>query len=315
MPWSGGTYTKGNAGTGGWAGDAGLGIGIEAGRHDTQDNDFANGINNALTKDGQNTPTANLGMGGYKHTGVGNATAADEYLSYGQLLDVSKAVTTTGTAPAYEVTLTPAPSAYATGQIFAIRIHTNLTTNAGATLNVNGLGAKALKVGQYSNVTRNPFIYELSQRQVYYICYDGTDDFFRILNPTFGAVVDSYLPTLSVPAGTIDWYVSDPATYNLSNYTFLNGRTVKANINARLQLSGSTANYIDITLPINYDSSEQNSSAATQQVALTTYQAYDIAAGGLFISPNTFRFYTSDNAAFPIDPNFYLRANVVYQAA
>jgi len=85
MPWSGGTYTKGNAGTGGWTGDAGLGIGIEAGRHDTQDNDFANGINNALTKDGQNIPTANLPMGGYKHTGVGSATANDQYATYGQL--------------------------------------------------------------------------------------------------------------------------------------------------------------------------------------------------------------------------------------
>ena len=85
MPWSGGTYTKGNAGTGGWAGDAGLGIGIEAGRHDTQDNDFANGINNALAKDGQNTPTGNLPMGGYKHTNCNAATANNEYATLGQL--------------------------------------------------------------------------------------------------------------------------------------------------------------------------------------------------------------------------------------
>lgn len=85
MGWSGGTYTKGNQGTGGWAGDESSGIGIEAGRHDTQDNDFANGINNCLTKDGQNTPTANLPMGGYKHINVAAATANDEYATYGQL--------------------------------------------------------------------------------------------------------------------------------------------------------------------------------------------------------------------------------------
>lgn len=54
MPWAAGTYTKGNAGTGGWTGDASLGIGIEAGRHDTQDNDFATGINQCLNKDGSN---------------------------------------------------------------------------------------------------------------------------------------------------------------------------------------------------------------------------------------------------------------------
>lgn len=54
MPWAAGTYTKGNAGTGGWTGDTSLGIGIEAGRHDTQDNDFATGINQCLNKDGSN---------------------------------------------------------------------------------------------------------------------------------------------------------------------------------------------------------------------------------------------------------------------
>jgi hypothetical protein len=83
--WSGGTYTKGNAATSGWTGDAAGGIGIEAGRHDTQDNDFQNGINNCLTKDGQNTPTANLPMGGFKHTGVGSATANDQYTAWAQL--------------------------------------------------------------------------------------------------------------------------------------------------------------------------------------------------------------------------------------
>lgn len=76
MSWSGGSYTKGNAATGGWAGDASLGIGIEAGRHDTQDNDFATGINNCLAKDGQNAMTANINLGGYIPTNVGAGTAA-----------------------------------------------------------------------------------------------------------------------------------------------------------------------------------------------------------------------------------------------
>lgn len=85
MAWAGGTYTKGNSATGGWSGDAASSIGIEAGRHDTQDNDFATGINNCLTKDGQNTPTANLPMGGYKHTGVADASASNQYMAFGQI--------------------------------------------------------------------------------------------------------------------------------------------------------------------------------------------------------------------------------------
>jgi hypothetical protein len=85
MGWSSGVYSKGNSATGGWTGDAASGIGIEAGRHDTQDNDFATGINTCLTKDGQNTPTANLPMGGFKHTGVANGSANTDYMAYGQI--------------------------------------------------------------------------------------------------------------------------------------------------------------------------------------------------------------------------------------
>ena len=84
MSWSSGTYTKWN-GAGGWTADSTAGIGIEAGRHDTQDTDFQNGINNCIAKDGQNTPTANLPMSGHKHTGVGNGVLATDYMAYGQI--------------------------------------------------------------------------------------------------------------------------------------------------------------------------------------------------------------------------------------
>jgi len=76
MSWSGGTYTKGNNGTGGWVGDASLGIGIEAGRHDTQDNDFATGINQCLNKDGSNSCTGDLNLGGFKPVNLAAGTAA-----------------------------------------------------------------------------------------------------------------------------------------------------------------------------------------------------------------------------------------------
>jgi hypothetical protein len=76
MAWSGGVYTKGNSATGGWVGDAAGGIGIEAGRHDTQDNDFATGINQCVNKDGSNAFTGNPNLGGYIPTNIGAGTAA-----------------------------------------------------------------------------------------------------------------------------------------------------------------------------------------------------------------------------------------------
>lgn len=83
MPWSGGTFNRANGSTG-WQDDQAANIGIEAGRHDTQDNDFRNGINATLTKDGTNSPTANLPMNGYRHTGAANAVGDADYCTYGQ---------------------------------------------------------------------------------------------------------------------------------------------------------------------------------------------------------------------------------------
>ncbi len=58
MPWSGtGTYTRGYAS---WTADATAGLPISATKFDTEDNDFAAGIQNCLTIDGQNKPNAPL---------------------------------------------------------------------------------------------------------------------------------------------------------------------------------------------------------------------------------------------------------------
>lgn len=58
MPWSGtGTYTRGYAS---WTSDATNGLPISATKFDTEDNDFAAGIQNCLTIDNQNKPNASL---------------------------------------------------------------------------------------------------------------------------------------------------------------------------------------------------------------------------------------------------------------
>ena len=123
MAWSGGQFTRANGDTG-WVDDAAMLIGIEAGRHDTQDNDFKTGINATLTKDGTNTPTANLPMNTYRHTGVGAAVATTDYARFDQVISQTQNSTTTwggtsgGTANAQTLTLTPAITAYVAGQRF-----------------------------------------------------------------------------------------------------------------------------------------------------------------------------------------------------
>lgn len=68
-----------------WVTDAANSVNITASRMDTEDNGFAAGLSNCLTKDGQNTATANLPMGGFKITGLANGTNPTDAVAYGQL--------------------------------------------------------------------------------------------------------------------------------------------------------------------------------------------------------------------------------------
>lgn len=88
MPWSAGAFTRTNgvnSGADTWAQDKAASTKILASRADTHDQDLATGINNCIAKDGQNAATANLPMGGFKHTNVASASADNQYASYGQV--------------------------------------------------------------------------------------------------------------------------------------------------------------------------------------------------------------------------------------
>ena len=174
MGWNGsGVFTK----TYSWVADAANGIKIRADRHDTNDTDFTNGINNCLTKDGQNSASADLPMGNNKHTGVGNATARNNYLAMGQFQDGGgKYVATTGSANTYVAALSPSITAYAAGQSFLVNI--NVTNTGASTLNCNAVGAIALvKAGALALEAD-----ELIAGRIYEVVYNGTA--FEVQNPT-----------------------------------------------------------------------------------------------------------------------------------
>lgn len=104
-------------------------------------NDIATALSNTLTKDGQSTPTANIPLGGYKLTNVGDATALQDAVTAKQMqnngLIELGSVSGTDTITA---TVTPVPSAYAAGQVFTFQPAANNT--GAATLNISSLGAK-----------------------------------------------------------------------------------------------------------------------------------------------------------------------------
>lgn len=74
-----------------------------------------------------------------------------------------------GSANAYTVTLSPAPTAYTEGMAISVKINTD---NTGAsTINVNGLGAKAIKKPNGSNVSAG----NLKAGSIYTLRYNGTN--------------------------------------------------------------------------------------------------------------------------------------------
>jgi hypothetical protein len=241
MSWAGGTYTKGNNVSGGWVGDASVGIGIEAGRHDTQDNDFATGINTCLTKDGQNAATADLPMGGFKHTNVANATARNNYAAVGQVQDGDFIWlgTTGGTATAQTANAAPPITAYKAGQKFRMltgsaSTGTNITPH---TLAINGLTAKNIKTSQGAI---DPTIGDWVSGGLLELIYDGT--VFRINNAAGAWTTHS--PTLTPSAGTATAISYDHAVYQ--KYS----RIVHWQLTVSWTQNTSTAAYIDITAPI-----------------------------------------------------------------
>lgn len=137
--------------------------------------DLGTGLSTALTKDGQTTPTANIPMGTYKITGLGAGTVATDAVRLSQLQSggTTSIITVSGT-DTITGTVTPALTAYATGQQFSFVVAATNTT--AVTLNVDGVGAKAVtRTGSVALVAGDMII-----GQVVIVEYDGTR--FQLIN-------------------------------------------------------------------------------------------------------------------------------------
>lgn len=107
-----------------------------------------------------------------------------------------RAITTTGSANAYVLTSGLSLAAYATGQTF--RIIPNFINTSTATINVDGLGAKSLRVNG-SALTGT----ELQTSRVYEVAYDGSN-FNVISSPIPGWVQRSVLLGMTLTNNATD---------------------------------------------------------------------------------------------------------------
>jgi len=243
MSWSGGNYSKGNSSTGGWVGDASLGIGIEAGRHDTQDNDFATGINQCVNKDGSNAFTGNANLNNNRIISVATATARTDAPQVAQVQDGDFIWlgTTAGTAIAMTASATPAITAYKAGQKFRMIIGAGLGSTGSvataATININGIGAKNIVNNEDST---NPTLGTWVAAALMELIYDGTN--FRITNSPGGRL--TWTPTVTPVTG------SNGGTTIVVNYYEKRGKLIYFNLAGYFSLNTASTTAVTFTIPV-----------------------------------------------------------------
>ena len=153
-----------------WTTDQAANVDPSATRFDQEDDNFATGLNNCLTRDGQNSPSGDLPMGGYKHTNVDDAAARTSYASAGQVQDNALCYLTSvsGADTITAALASPTLAAYAAGQRFEF---VSAGANTGAvTLNINSLGAKAVTKEGTTALAAG----DIASGAVVQVVYDGT---------------------------------------------------------------------------------------------------------------------------------------------
>lgn len=108
---------------------------------DTSLDDISTALTASIANDGQSPILANLPMGTYRHTGVGNGAARTDYSAVGQIQDGSLiwCGTATGTANALILTATPTITAVTAGM--TLRFKASASANSGATTATIGSAA------------------------------------------------------------------------------------------------------------------------------------------------------------------------------
>lgn len=183
---------------------------IRATQYNNQVYDFAAALTGVVCKDGQTTPTANLPMGNFRHTGVGAATARTQYA---RAAEVQDGALTWLTSVAGADTITAVASAgmlaYAAGQTFEFAA---AAANTGAvTLNINSIGAKDVKDSSGNALTAG----ELTTGRVVTAVYNGTE--FRLLETNVTKATANFIAktaatgSFPLPAGTTAQRDGSPA--------------------------------------------------------------------------------------------------------
>jgi len=167
---------------------------IDSSAQNTLTADLAAALTTCLTKDGQTTPTTNLPMATFRHTGVGNATSLTTYASADDVVDntlLYAGASAVGT-DAYAVALPISPVAYKTGHTYSFL--SDVANTGACSVNFNSIGVKSIKLANGSD----PYDNCILASSPVHLFYDGTN--FILLNPAYGS--DGYNEGITL--GTVE---------------------------------------------------------------------------------------------------------------
>jgi len=260
-----------------WVADKGNTIPITASRVDNDTDDMVVGMELALLRDGQNAATGSIDLGSNKIINLANATLVADATRASQVQNSSLVhVTTTGSANAYVATFAPVPAALAAGQTFFLI--SNFANTATATLNVNSLGAKTIKLADGSALVGD----EIASGQAFIVMYDGTDFILLSMDNLRADNTESFIVAVSdettdLTTGTAKVTFRMPYGFELLAGT--NG--VRANVNtapvgSTIIVDINEAGGTILSTKLTIDASETTSqSAATPPVISDTTLAAD----------------------------------------
>ena len=273
-----------------WVNDAASNIPILATRHDSEDDNFAAGLTQCITRDGQTTVTANLPMAGFKHTAVGDATAANQYATLGQAQkNTSNWAIAGGTANARTATFSPSVTALTNGQEFNLRITTPNTTTT-PTFSPDGLTARTIVKNNNAPLAIGELIGDIILR------YDLPNTRYELVNSKgitalTGDVTasgsGSVAATIANGAVTAAKLEQDALILGRRDITG-NATLLRSDVNKRIVSGATAAN--TLTIPTNADVAIPVQSSIEVLVLNQANPAYTLtiaAAGGVTIYSST----------------------------
>lgn len=247
---------------------------ISSTTHNNTNSDIATALTNCVTRDGQSPATANIPMGGFLHTGAGDATARTHYAKVSQIQDGGYiTLSSVSGADTITATVTPTITAYATGQYFQF---VSAGANTGAvTLNISSLGAKAVTKEGTTALAAG----DIASGAVVGVVYDGTR--FQLVE---GRSVQPLDATLTALAGVLTAANKIPyaTALNTAGELDLSTNTSLGTSDTTLSSQKAIKTYVDAQVATAV--ADSDFTGANQSLATNGYQKFP---GGLIVQWDT----------------------------